>query len=227
MRLSSITKANLSSIGKEGQEALLRSCIGVAGLGGVGGIAFQLLLRAGAGKMKISDCGFFEQSNANRQALWSIKNDGRSKVEAAMEFARGTNPGCKIEAFGKITKKNAGEFARGCDAIVDATDSLASRLAVFSGCEKQKVPYIFASARGSRGMLTVFLGKDFRKEVAAAFPARRGLPCDHALGPVANAIGCLAAQQAMNLVLGKPAILFPDILLLDAFSSRHFRMLKF
>ncbi|MEM4633696.1 MAG: ThiF family adenylyltransferase [Candidatus Anstonellaceae archaeon] len=220
--VSRLVVANISSIGKEGQSKLSNSCIGVAGLGGVGGIAFELLVRAGVGKIKVSDGGFFEQSNANRQSLWSIQRDGRQKVEVAEEFAKQTNPSCKIEKYGKISKSNSAAFASGCNAVIDATDTAFSRKAVFSGCKKEGVPYIFASARESRGMLCVFRGKDMAKEFGLARRLPKGLPCDHALGPVSNCIGCLAAQQAINIVVGKPALLFPKVLLFDAFSCEPF-----
>jgi molybdopterin/thiamine biosynthesis adenylyltransferase len=178
--------------------------------------------------MNISDSGFFEQSNANRQSLWSFCNDGREKAVVALEAATQANPACKISSFPAITRSNSAAFARGCSAVIDATDSPSSRTAVFSGCRRAAVPYIFASARGSRGMLSVFCGQDFEKEFALRHARQRQRPaCDHALGPVANAMGCLAAQQAINLVLAKPAILFPKIISFDAFSKMPFAVHNF
>lgn len=211
--------ANLSSIGEAGQRSLSRACIGIAGLGGVGGIALELLLRAGVGKLKISDSGFFEESNANRQSLWSLENDGQKKTACARAFASSIGSRCGISEFAEITRSNSSQFARGCAAVIDATDTPSSRTAVFSGCKKYCVPYIFASARGHCGMLSVFSGRDFPSELFIS-KAKKRLPCDHALGPVANAIGCIAAQQAMNVALEKPLVLFPDILSIDAFSGK-------
>ena len=223
-----IFSANIAAVGKAGQRRLSASCIGVAGLGGVGGVAFELLVRAGVGRVKIADCGFFEESNANRQSLWSLQTDGMKKTEAAQEFAAGVNPACIIAAFAEINSKNAPRFASGCAAVIDATDTAGSRLAIWRGCKMAGVPYIFASARGARGMLTAFSGRDFEKEFGiAGISARKPPPCDHALGPVANAIGCLAAQQAINAVLGKPAVAFPRVLSLDAFSGEPLRVHRF
>lgn len=218
-RKSRFASANLSSIGEAGQRSLARAGVGIAGLGGVGGIAFELLLRAGVGRLKISDSGFFEESNANRQSLWSLENDGQKKTACALAFASSIGSRCKISAFAEITRSSSSQFARGCAAIIDATDTQSSRMAIFSGCKKSGVPYIFASARDHRGMLTVFDGRDFPSEFSLS-GAKKHLPCDHALGPVANAIGCIAAQQAINVALKKPLVLFPDILSIDAFSGK-------
>ena len=220
------TVANLSSIGKEGQRSLSRACIGIAGLGGVGGVAFELLVRSGVGRLKIADGGFFEESNANRQSLWSRENDGKGKTAAAIAFAESVGSRCKIIAFGEITEANSAAFAKGCAAVIDATDTAFSRRQVFSGCKKLGVPYVFASARGHRGMLTVFINRGFPLGFMEG-KEKNALPCDHALGPVANAIGCLAAQQAMNTVLSQPVISFPCALSLDAFSQQAAVIHKF
>lgn len=214
-----LTHANLSSIGKAGQRALSRSCIGLAGLGGVGGIAFELLVRAGVGKIKIADGGFFEESNANRQSLWSKSADGARKTRAAENFAKEHGAACILQPFGEITPRNAAAFAKGCSAVIDATDTPSSRLAVLSGCARSRVPCIFASARGERAMLSVFPPEKIPEGRRLMGAMRGHESCDHALGPVANAAGCLAAQQAINIVLKKPILGFPQVLSLDAFSG--------
>ncbi len=216
---SRATIANVSSIGEGGQAILSNSCIGIAGLGGVGGIAFEQLVRAGVGRLKISDSGFFEESNANRQSLWSKESDGMEKTAAAIAFAKSVGSPCRISPQGEITAKNSPGFARGCSAVIDATDTHSSRIAVFSGCKKERVPCVFASARGHRGMLSVFIGKGLGESFLPAVARPPSLPCDHALGPVANSIGCLAAQQAMNICLGKQSVRFPSVLSIDAFSG--------
>ncbi|MCX8194579.1 MAG: ThiF family adenylyltransferase [Candidatus Micrarchaeota archaeon] len=218
--------ANEKIIGKEGQRKLLSSSVAVAGLGGVGGIAFELLIRAGFGSIKIADSGFFEESNANRQLLWSIENDGRKKTEAAARRARQLNPKAKVFPFFKIDARNAFAFASSCSALVDATDNKQARMVLWQACARAGTPYIFASALSCRGMLTTFKSPD------GAFPLARkkGIPplsCDHSLGPVANAIGCLAAQQAINFALGKSTISYPEILSIDAFSKDQAVIYKF
>ncbi len=224
------TIANIGTIGAKGQQMLSSSCIGVAGLGGVGGIAFELLVRAGIGGIKIADSGFFEESNANRQSLWSKETDGMEKTAAAEKFAKSVNSLCKIRKYGVITVTNSASFSRGCVAVIDATDRSHSRLAVWEGCKKSGAHCIFASALGSRGMLTVFNPKkhDFEHEFCMAGKQYQNfISCDHSLGPVANAMGCLAAQQAINAILRKPLLLFPEILSFDAFSPELFAIHMF
>src|SRR3989338_2454303 len=115
------TIANISTIGKAGQRRLAGATAGIAGLGGVGGIAFQLLVRAGIGTLRISDSGFFEQSNANRQALWTREADGRKKTDVAQEFAASVNPDVRVLPFPDITAASSKKFAQGCSSVIDAT----------------------------------------------------------------------------------------------------------
>ena len=217
---SRCTQANISSIGKSGQLALAAATVGIAGLGGVGGIAFQLLVRAGIGAIRISDSGFFEESNANRQALWTRRTDGRKKVKIAEKFAESVNPDCRVITFQDVSPGNSRLFSSDCSSVIDATDRASSRMAVWGGCKAKSVPYIFASALGAKGMLTVFDGgKDFELEFGMKGREQNNfLACDHSLGPVANLMGCLAAQQALNIALGKKAILFPLVASIDAFA---------
>jgi molybdopterin-synthase adenylyltransferase len=225
---SRCTFANVSSIGASGQKKLSLSCVAIAGLGGVGSIAFEMLLRAGVGKLKIADHGFFEESNANRQVLWSKKSDGILKTKAALEFAKGINPNVKIECFDLIDGKNAAKFASGASCVIDATDKPHSRISVWRGAKENRIPYIFASALKTTGMLTVFHKRDFEKEFGISGKKHGNfLTCDNALGPVSNTIGCLASQQAINIILKKPLIQFPSILSFNAFSSNPIVIHKF
>lgn len=212
-------QANISAIGKDGQQKLSSSTFAIAGLGGVGGIAFELLVRAGAREIRIADGDFFEEQNANRQSMWSRKTEGRSKTQVAKMFAREVNPRCKIPVFSRITAENTLRFSKGCVATIDATDTPHSRMCIWGGCRESRTPYIFASAKGARGLLSVV--PPGRSRLPCFFAKRPGAAsCDHALGPVANAIGCLAAQQAINTALGKPIVAYPGFFSLDAFSRK-------
>jgi molybdopterin/thiamine biosynthesis adenylyltransferase len=223
------TIANESTIGSAGQRKLAAAAAGIAGLGGVGGIAFLLLLRAGMGCIRVADSGFFEESNANRQALWTRESDGRKKTKVAQEAAKEINPACRVIPYPDISGSNSAAFASGCSSVIDATDRAHSRMAVWRGCKKSRTPYIFASALGARGMLTVFSGKhDFGAEFGMKNKKTNNfLACDHSLGPTANLVGCLAAQQSLNIILKKPTIAFPKIASIDAFSPDPIRVHRF
>jgi len=57
------------------QERLKTSTIAVAGMGGVGGLLAERLIRLGVGNIKITDSGAFEPSNLWRgiRLKWSMR----------------------------------------------------------------------------------------------------------------------------------------------------------
>ena len=51
---------------KEGLDILSQACIAQSGLGGVGGEAFQALVRMGVRRFKLAENGLFDPSDMNR-----------------------------------------------------------------------------------------------------------------------------------------------------------------
>ena len=72
-------------LGDEQVKNLMRKNVLVIGLGGVGGICAEMIVRAGIGKMTIVDNDTIDASNINRQipALHSTTNLSKAKVLAA------------------------------------------------------------------------------------------------------------------------------------------------
>ena len=46
----------------------------IVGLGGVGGAAFEALVRSGVGRITVIDADVFDSSNLNRQLLSNVNN---------------------------------------------------------------------------------------------------------------------------------------------------------
>lgn len=75
-------------IGEAGQRRLENSTVAIAGVGALGTVAAELLVRAGigmasAGKIIIIDRDVVEESNLQRQSLYSWRDIGKSKAFAA------------------------------------------------------------------------------------------------------------------------------------------------
>ena len=99
----------------------------VAGCGGLGGYLIEMLLRLGVGEIRAADGDRFEASNLNRQLLSAPSLLGRSKAETAAERAAAVNPDVRFVAVPEfVTEANVDELVRGCDAVLDALDNLAT-----------------------------------------------------------------------------------------------------
>ena len=111
--------------------AKLRSAhVLVAGLGGVGAYAAEMLCRAGVGKLTIIDGDTVQPSNRNRQLLALCSNEGRPKAEVMAERLRDVNPQVHLEVISEFIRDERliEIVSRPCDYIVDAIDTLSPKV---------------------------------------------------------------------------------------------------
>ena len=134
----------------EAECSLLREKkIFIAGCGGLGGYILDMLLRIGVGEIRCADGDRFEESNLNRQLLSGENNLGLSKALAAEAHAKAVNSSVVIHAEdGFITEENAEEMVKGCDAVLDALDSIQARKILKSACDRLGIPYIYGAVQG-------------------------------------------------------------------------------
>ena len=212
---------NSQVLGSSGQEKIRRSVFCVIGLGGTGGFALESLVRMGAERFMLFDYDRFELGNFNRQLLATDASLDKEKTDVAVDHARSINEKIKIRKFGKFDSMKANVIAD-ADSVIDATDNLATKFEIAKACRKAKVPYIFCSAQGSRGIVGVFMNYPFEK----AFQVDKGKldskSCSSVLCPVTSLAGSLAAAQAVNVILKKPIMRAPEALFFDIFDSRLF-----
>ena len=70
----------LEEVGKEGQQKFHNSSVAILGIGALGSVAAELLVRSGVGKVMLLDRDVIEESNLQRQFLFEKNDVGRSKV---------------------------------------------------------------------------------------------------------------------------------------------------
>src|SRR5918999_594626 len=117
-------------IGEEGQRRLRASRALVVGCGALGSAQVEALARAGVGRLRVVDRDFVEESNLQRQTLFS-ERDARERLPKAVAAARRVaeiNSEVTVEA--EVADVNAGNverFVAGCDVVLDATENFATR----------------------------------------------------------------------------------------------------
>ena len=146
----------------EAECALLREkTVLVAGCGGLGGYLIEMLLRLGVGEIRAADGDRFEASNLNRQLLSAPSLLGRSKAETAAERAASVNPDVRFVAVPEfVTEANVDELVRGCDAVLDALDNIASRRMLARACAEAKIPMIHGAICGWTAQAAIVLPGD-------------------------------------------------------------------
>ena len=113
-------------IGEEGIARLKDTFAVVCGAGAVGGYAFEGLVRAGVGRIRIVDADVFNDSNLNRQILATVDTIGRKKAEVAAERARSINPEIQVEVMCQlVSNDNIDDILSGDpDIVIDAIDTV-------------------------------------------------------------------------------------------------------
>jgi tRNA A37 threonylcarbamoyladenosine dehydratase len=118
-------------LGAEALEKLKESHVLVAGLGGVGSWAAEMICRAGVGAMTIIDGDKITTANINRQLPALTSTTGRMKAEVVRERLLDINPSLKIRVIQEFIRDQRmidileeDEY----DYVVDAIDTLSPKV---------------------------------------------------------------------------------------------------
>ncbi|MDD4874119.1 MAG: ThiF family adenylyltransferase [Dehalococcoidales bacterium] len=151
---------NLGLFTESEQEKIRNSKIAIAGLGGVGGLAAERLLRLGVESLKITDPGDMEASNLNRQFGCTVKTLGQNKAGVIFEQIKDINPQANIiyTKTGVKSRDDVRSLIDGCDLIIDVMDFGLFRESILIQREARKrgIHYLFSTAIGFGAITVVF-----------------------------------------------------------------------
>ena len=86
----------------------LRAChVLLVGLGGVGGMAAEMLVRGGIGRMTIVDADIIQPSNINRQIVATQSHLGEAKAFVLAERLRDINPELELEVIQEFLRDDS------------------------------------------------------------------------------------------------------------------------
>lgn len=139
-------------IGKTNTEKLLNSTVAIFGCGGVGSYAVEGLARAGIGNFILVDKDIVDITNINRQLIADITTIGQDKVEIEKRRILNINPNAKVEVHKVLcNKQNVNELVKDSyDYIVDAIDSVDSKLSLIKTAHDKNINIISAMGMGNK-----------------------------------------------------------------------------
>ncbi len=140
-------------IGKEKIEKLQNSKVAIFGIGGVGSYVVEGLARAGIGNFILIDKDIVSVTNINRQIIATTKTIGKPKVEIAKERILEINPLAKVEIFQEFFGvENIKLFnkIKDVDYIVDAIDTISSKIELIVNANNNNVPIISCMGTGNK-----------------------------------------------------------------------------
>jgi len=128
---------------------LIRSkTIFIAGLGGVGGTAFEALVRIGFKNFIIVDKDDVAPSNLNRQILYTSNDLGKSKVKAARDRAIAIDDEVNIKIIqGDIL--DTLDF-KDVDMVVDCIDDVKAKVALIKYTLSKNIPLITSTGMANK-----------------------------------------------------------------------------
>ena len=139
-------------IGKKNLEKLSKSKIIVYGIGGVGSFVAEGLVRAGIENIILVDNDVISPSNINRQIHATTSTIGNLKVECMKERILLINPNVKVETY-VPTDMSIEEETLIDDSvtyIVDAVDTITTKLKLIEKAKKENVPIISCMGTGNK-----------------------------------------------------------------------------
>lgn len=139
-------------IGDEALKKLAGARVAVFGLGGVGSYACEAIARAGVGTIIICDDDTVDITNINRQLVADMTTIGSCKTDVEEERILRVNPDAEVEKMKeRFEESSLGDFDfESYDYVVDAIDSVASKLLLIKKAHEAGTPIISAMGAGGK-----------------------------------------------------------------------------
>ena len=137
-------------IGEEAANQLQRSCVAIFGLGGVGGYAVESLARSGIGKLILVDFSQVTESNINRQIIATRQTIGMDKTQAFKKRLTDIRMDLEIEEYTLFYESGVNILSNEIDFVIDAIDTVSSKLALIEACNEKNIPIISCMGTGNK-----------------------------------------------------------------------------
>ena len=123
----------------------------VVGVGGVGSYTVESLVRCGIGSITIIDNDIIDITNLNRQLMTTTDNVGESKVEVLKKRIVSINPECNVNAINAfLDDSNIDSIVNDYDYVVDACDTVKTKVSLIKTCNKKNIKLISAMGTGNK-----------------------------------------------------------------------------
>ena len=199
----------LKKVDLDGQEALLNASVCIIGVGGLGTAAATSLCASGVGNITLVDFDTVEVTNLPRQSLFSERDVGEAKVEAAKKRLSEINSECHITCVKAAFDEALVSVIKNCDVVLDCTDNLESRDTINELCFANNRPLVSGAAIRFEGQLFVAIpGQTACYGCLRTLFSSVDLSCVEAgiFSPVVNIVGTYQALLAMQLLMGMSTV---------------------
>ena len=229
----------IPEFGIQGQQKLKQAKVLVVGSGGLGSPLLLYLAAAGVGTIGIVDFDIVDDSNLQRQVLFTQSDIGKSKAEAARQRVLDLNPHINVVVYKEpFTSSNALNILQEYDIVADGTDNFPTRYLVNDAAVILGKVNVYASIFRFDGQVSVFnykyedgsLGPNYRDLYPTPPPPGLVPSCAQGgvLGVLPGIVGALQANEVIKVITGIGEPLVGRIHHFDAlnFESKTFKIFK-
>ncbi len=229
----------IPEFGVAGQEKLKQAKVLVIGSGGLGSPLLLYLAAAGVGHIGIVDFDTVDDSNLQRQVLFTVDDVGLPKAEIAEQRLQALNPFIKVTVYNTaLTSENALDIISEYDVVADGTDNFPTRYLVNDACVIAGKVNVYASIFRFEGQASVFnylnqdgtRGPNYRDMFPEPPPPGLVPNCAEGgvLGVLPGIVGSIQAAEVVKVITGVGEPLVGRLFTIDvaSFETRTLKIRK-
>ncbi|ALC80763.1 MULTISPECIES: ThiF family adenylyltransferase [Bacillus] len=196
-------------IGEEGQKKFADAHVVIIGGGALGSSSAEMLARSGIGKITIVDRDYVDESNLQRQQLYTESDvqEKLPKAVAAEKRLRQINSDIQVTGIvADITAENIFSFIAGSSVIIDGTDNFETRLIVNDAAVKEGIPFVFGACVASYGLsYTIIPGQTPCLNCLIGHLPADGMTCDTVgvISPIVQQVAVWQVTEVFKLLAGQ------------------------
>lgn len=217
-------------IGAEGQKRLRTARALIVGMGALGTMLANHLVRSGVGYVRFVDRDYVERSNLQRQLLYDETDAEHAypKVIAAERKLRHINSDITLDAIvADVTVDNIDSLLDRIDVVLDGTDNFQTRLLLNDACFRAGIPFVYGGAVAAHGMTATLLpGETCCLRCLLGSSDSGGQTCDTigVISPVVAIVASYQAAEALKLLTGARAAVRSSLLTIELWRNQLLEM---
>ncbi len=210
----SMFQRQIELLGTDCQSKIADTVILVAGIGGLGSVVAESLVRFGVQKIYIVDNGLVDAPDLNRQILYTYKDIGRPKVLVAKERLSSINPSCEIVPMDEKISESF-ELPNDVDGVADCLDNFADRFTLAELAWNKGIFLVHGGINGFWGQITSIVPNKSpkMKDLFAGVDEERQQV--QVIMPTSGIVALLQSLEIVKLICGIEPNLIGKLLLID------------
>lgn len=196
------------------QEKMKNTKIVIVGIGALGQMVSEGLVRSGFYHLTLIDGDTISYSNFNRQIFANNKTLGLSKVEVAKQALLEINPRAHIQIFNQYVQGDL-ELLNDC-ILIDCTDHISSKLLLERLALTHQVPLVHGAIDGWHGQAATIFPED---DLLQLIYQNQENKIYSSLMITAQVVAALQVRNVMMLIMDKKDELKNKMIMIDMLNN--------